>query len=350
MAMKAENDDLQRTQLGHCAPLSALYLKTKLIREITDPYGKTLLKKRKSDKMTYLANITPPIFIQHIDSTWVDLSRLPHVSHTGSRKGPKVKHTTGPNLGQKLTTRQRFRLTATEETFDLKIMNTVEEDTGTYFCVKVKEYVTEFGSGILLLFPDEKSEKRNLTEVDVKSGESVTLQCSVAPLSCSGEHSVYWIRHGSGESHPGIIYTHGDTDSPCTRSSETDSPTQSCVYKLPKRNLSLSDAGTYYCAVAACGQILFGNGTELNVKEDNIWIFALTTTNVITLTVTIILAVLLFKNQRKGCFTDHPNHTNQVANTDALNYAALNFAKKPPPSRTSRVKERQDIYSQVKLR
>ncbi|XP_037390684.1 uncharacterized protein LOC108436121 [Pygocentrus nattereri] len=163
---------------------------------------------------------------------------------------------------------ERFRLTATEETFDLKIMNTVEEDTGTYFCVKVKEYVTEFGSGILLLFPDEKSEKRNLTEVDVKSGESVTLQCSVAPLSCSGEHSVYWFRHGSGESHPGIIYTHGDTDSPCTRSSETDSPTQSCIYKLPKRNLSLSDAGTYYCAVAACGQMLFGSGTKLNVKGE----------------------------------------------------------------------------------
>uniref|UniRef100_A0A3B4E9X1 Ig-like domain-containing protein n=1 Tax=Pygocentrus nattereri TaxID=42514 RepID=A0A3B4E9X1_PYGNA len=152
---------------------------------------------------------------------------------------------------------ERFRLTATEETFDLKIMNTVEEDTGTYFCVKVKEYVTEFGSGILLLFPGTSSDLIN----DFKS-------------------------------------------------SETDSPTQ----------------------------------------KDNIWIFALTTTNVITLTVTIILAVLLFKNQRKGCFTDHPNHTNQVANTDALNYAALNFAKKPPPSRTSRVKERQDIYSQVKLR
>ncbi|XP_036419485.1 uncharacterized protein LOC118803088 [Colossoma macropomum] len=244
----------------------------------------------------------------------------------------------------------RFRLTASEEKFDLSIINTVEEDTGTYFCVNVKEYVTEFESGTLLLFPDEKSKKRNLNEVDVKSGESVTLQCSVTPLSCSGEHSVYWFRHGSGESHPGIIYTHGDTDSQCTRSSETDSTTQSCVYKLPKRNLSLSDAGTYYCAVAACGQILFGNGTKLSVKEDNIWIFALTTTNVITVIVTVVLAVLLLKNQRKGSFTDHPSHTNQVENTDGLNYAALNFAKKPPPSRTSRVKESQDIYSQVKVR
>ncbi|XP_036419474.1 uncharacterized protein LOC118803077 isoform X2 [Colossoma macropomum] len=248
------------------------------------------------------------------------------------------------------TFKQRFRLTAGEEKFDLSIIKTVKEDAGTYFCVKTKNSVTEFGSGTLLLFLDEKSKKRNLTEVDVKSGESVTLQCSVTPLSCSGEHSVYWITHGSGESHPGIIYTHGDTDSQCTRSSETDSPTQSCVYKLPKRNLSLSDAGTYYCAVAACGQILFGNGTKLSVKEDNIWIFALTTTNVITVIVTVVLAVLLLKNQRKGSFTDHPSHTNQVENTDALNYAALNFAKKPPPSRTSRVKESQDIYSQVKVR
>ncbi|XP_037399782.1 uncharacterized protein LOC119264920 [Pygocentrus nattereri] len=166
------------------------------------------------------------------------------------------------------TFKQRFRLTAGEEKFELSIIKTVEEDAGTYLCVKTKQSVIEFGSGTLLLFPDEKSEKRNLTEVDVKSGESVTLQCSVAALSCSGEHSVYWIRHGSGDSHPGIIYTHGDTDSPCTRSSETDSPTQSCVYKLPKRKLSLSDAGTYYCAVAACGQMLFGSGTKLNVKGE----------------------------------------------------------------------------------
>ncbi|KAI4883813.1 hypothetical protein NFI96_033225 [Prochilodus magdalenae] len=161
---------------------------------------------------------------------------------------------------------ERFRVTADEGKFDLSIINTVDEDTGTYFCVKLKDFAAEFGSGTLLLFTDEKSQQSDVTEVDVKRGESVTLQCSVARLSCSGEHSVYWYRHGSGESHPGIIYTHGNTNSPCTRSSETDSSTQSCVYKLLKSNLSLSDAGTYYCAVAACGQILFGDGTKLSVK------------------------------------------------------------------------------------
>ncbi|XP_036419475.1 uncharacterized protein LOC118803077 isoform X3 [Colossoma macropomum] len=199
----------------------------------------------------------------------------------------------------------RFRLTASEEMFVLSIIKTVEEDTGTYFCVKVKEYVTEFGSGTLLLFPDEKSKKRNLTEVDVKSGESVTLQCSVTPLSCSGEHSVYWIRHGSGESHPGIIYTHRDTDSQCTRSSETDSPTQSCVYKLPKRNLSLSDAGTYYCAVAACGQILLGNGNKLSVKGGCLqqmsilcWLSILRT-GLLAAMIIILIVLHIIKNERK---------------------------------------------------
>ncbi|KAI4877151.1 hypothetical protein NFI96_007173, partial [Prochilodus magdalenae] len=114
----------------------------------------------------------------------------------------------------------------------------------------------------------EKMDPHALTEMVIKTGESVTLQCSVQSLTsdCSGEHSVYWIRHGSGESHPGIIYTHGNRSDQCKSSSETDSSTQSCVYKLLKRNLSLSDAGTYYCAVAACGQILFGNGTKVNVQ------------------------------------------------------------------------------------
>ncbi|CAB1345277.1 unnamed protein product [Coregonus sp. 'balchen'] len=68
--------------------------------------------------------------------------------------------------------------------------------------------------------------------------------------------------------HKGIIYTHGDRSDQCEKSPEAGSPTQSCVYNLPKRNLSLSDTGTYYCAVASCGEILFGNGTKLEIKDE----------------------------------------------------------------------------------
>ncbi|KAJ8281791.1 hypothetical protein COCON_G00043100 [Conger conger] len=48
---------------------------------------------------------------------------------------------------------------------------------------------------------------------------------------------------------------------------KTQGSHESCVYNFPKRNLSLSDAGTYYCAVATCGEILFGNETKMDVEK-----------------------------------------------------------------------------------
>ncbi|XP_036452836.1 uncharacterized protein LOC118826054 [Colossoma macropomum] len=176
-------------------------------------------------------------------------------------EGEKLRYTSGFKDG---------RFTVDEEAFDLSIKGIKEEDAATYFCGKVKTNVVEFGSGTRLFFQAETIDHRSPTEMVIETGESVTLQCSVQSLTsdCSGEHSVYWFRHGSGESHPGVIYTHGNRSDECKRSSETDSPTQSCVYKLPKRNLSPSDAGTYYCAVAACGQILFGNQTKVKVQGE----------------------------------------------------------------------------------
>uniref|UniRef100_W5LEP1 Ig-like domain-containing protein n=1 Tax=Astyanax mexicanus TaxID=7994 RepID=W5LEP1_ASTMX len=139
----------------------------------------------------------------------------------------------------------------------LSITNTKEADSGIYYCAARDYDLIVFSNGIFLEYEDP-----------VHPGDSVTLQCSVLTESCSGDHSVYWFRHRSGESHPGIIFTHGNSSDQCKKSSETVSPTQSCIYKLPKNNLSLSDAGTYYCAVAACGEILFGNRSRLEITGD----------------------------------------------------------------------------------
>ncbi|XP_066536323.1 immunoglobulin kappa light chain-like [Hoplias malabaricus] len=144
-------------------------------------------------------------------------------------------------------------------------------DSATYYCGSAHSNIVEFGDGTELVVRASHVHILQQPTVQlVKSGDSVILQCTVLTGSISGDHSVYWLKHGSGESPPGIIYAHGDTNSQCSRSSETDSPTQSCVYKLPKTNLSLSDAGTYYCAVAVCGQILFGNGTKLNLDNKGV--------------------------------------------------------------------------------
>ena len=100
-------------------------------------------------------------------------------------------------------------------------------------------------------------------------GDPVALQCSITSQrtdhsnQCQGEPSVYWFR--SGPSHPAAIYVNGNTRGECQNSSGPPSAPQSCVYTLPKNNVDSSDAGTYYCALAACGEVVFGNGTQLDI-------------------------------------------------------------------------------------
>uniref|UniRef100_A0A3B4C332 Ig-like domain-containing protein n=1 Tax=Pygocentrus nattereri TaxID=42514 RepID=A0A3B4C332_PYGNA len=208
----------------------------------------------------------------------------------------------------------RFNTLREQSSFTLSISNATTSDSATYYCSISTSVCFHKIPSIL------KHKYKPPVSDPVELGGDTTLQCSILTDASAGDHSVYWFRHGSGESHPGIIYTHGNRSGECKKSSETDSPTQSCVYKLPKRNLSLSDAGTYYCAVLMCGEIIFGNGTKLDfvgkskVYDANIIFFPL----------------LLCK-------------------TGVLNYAALSFAQSSS-SRRSRIMSSSDqpVYAQVK--
>ncbi|XP_061089547.1 uncharacterized protein LOC133123223 [Conger conger] len=159
-------------------------------------------------------------------------------------------------------------------TFNLTVSHVEPSDSATYYCTFIFYDEISFGDGSTLMVTGPESQSRTVVlqqpeSESVQPGDSVTLQCTVHTETCAGEHSVHWFRPGSGESPPGIIHTHGHRSDECQRSSGTVSPTQSCVYNFPKRILSLSDAGTYYCAVATCGEILFGNGTKLDFKGRN---------------------------------------------------------------------------------
>uniref|UniRef100_A0A3Q2C7Y0 Ig-like domain-containing protein n=1 Tax=Cyprinodon variegatus TaxID=28743 RepID=A0A3Q2C7Y0_CYPVA len=89
--------------------------------------------------------------------------------------------------------------------------------------------------------------------------DSETLQCSVLSESennsCSEDLSMFWFKAGSNRSYPNIIYTDGKRADNCKKSPNTG---KKCIYNFPK-NISSSDPGTYYCAVATCGEILLGN-------------------------------------------------------------------------------------------
>ncbi|XP_037401521.1 uncharacterized protein LOC108440849 isoform X2 [Pygocentrus nattereri] len=249
----------------------------------------------------------------------------------------------------------RFNVEREKSSFTLRISNAEPSDSATYYCIAADYSDTALLHCTVLVLKGSSSSVsavlQPLVSDPVELGGDTTLQCSILTDASAGDHSVYWFRHGSGESHPGIIYTHGNRSDECKKSSETDSPTQSCVYKLPKRNLSLSDAGTYYCAVLMCGEILFGNGTKLDFAENIVLdptLLVLAMSNIISVALVLFLCIKSHNRFHKETAESHTVQAYQAEDTDALNYAALSFAQSSS-SRRSRIKNSSDqpVYTQV---
>uniref|UniRef100_A0A665WCD1 Ig-like domain-containing protein n=1 Tax=Echeneis naucrates TaxID=173247 RepID=A0A665WCD1_ECHNA len=166
----------------------------------------------------------------------------------------------------------RFRTKQESGTFLLHIRAIEQSDTGLYYCINTAQFDVMFLRGTYLSVKGAEPEITTNFQLPpsdpVRPGDSVTLQCSVLfdseKKTCPGDHSVYWFRAGSDEAHPSFIYAHGNNRDHCKKSPESES-TQKCDYFFSK-NVSSSDAGTHYCAVATCGEILFGNGTKLEIE------------------------------------------------------------------------------------
>ncbi|XP_029932057.1 immunoglobulin lambda-1 light chain-like [Myripristis murdjan] len=203
----------------------------------------------------------------------------------------------------------------------------------------------------------------------VQPGDSVTLSCSVHTADCGGEHtSVFWLK--SSESYgPEVIYSSGNKSESC-KNTESGSPQTSCVYKLPKQNLSSDDAGTYYCVVASCGETLFGNGTELYIKGNSIptppshldsTVVALACSTVIFGMAAFLLLVWTLCNCRCKHSTGKTGRSSEGNQTgDDVNYAAVSLASRSSSSRTANAKHSRTakakhsadavLYSEVRCR
>lgn len=72
------------------------------------------------------------------------------------------------------------------------------------------------------------------------------------------QHKVYWLKRSSGECLSRII--DGNKDAHFVMAA-----TQTCVYNFTMRILTLSDTGTYYCAMDVDGEIIIGHGTKLTI-------------------------------------------------------------------------------------
>ncbi|CAJ1058992.1 uncharacterized protein LOC117818035 [Xyrichtys novacula] len=167
----------------------------------------------------------------------------------------------------------KFNVNMNKNTSNLIISNITSEDEGMYHC-RISEWNIETSwSATYLSVTGNTKKTSDLTVVQsqtvsdpVHPGDSLSLQCSVLSDSenqtCSGSHRVFWFRAGSDRSHPDLIYTDGNKQDDCDQRSD---PQKSCVYHFSK-SVSSSDNGTYYCAVATCGRILFGDGARVDIK------------------------------------------------------------------------------------
>ncbi|XP_034546305.1 uncharacterized protein LOC117817663 [Notolabrus celidotus] len=214
--------------------------------------------------------------------------------------------------------------------------------------------------------PDITTVIQDISPDPARPWDSKTLLCSFLydpeNKPCSGKHRVFWFRAGSGESRPSFIYTHGNRSDGCEESSEAPSM-QKCIYSFSK-TFSSSDVGTYYCAVAACGEILFGNGTKLNIEGNNmlmmnIPLFLLSAALAICL---VVIALLIYTIKTKSsCKTAADQHGNSAtANSGqqrrqrderSLVYAAPTFSKKKAVKgerRNMKRAEEETLYSGVR--
>ncbi|XP_015260295.1 PREDICTED: uncharacterized protein LOC107104731, partial [Cyprinodon variegatus] len=184
---------------------------------------------------------------------------------------------------------QRFDLETGTDKNNLKILNVQMSDSATYYCTGIHSYEYKFLEGIILhvMESDLSVWTPQLGFEDIQSEGSVSLGCRIQTGSCNEGYSVYWVQ--SSEEHlPRIIYTQDTTDELCKRDKTTQ--TNSCVYSYTIERMNESHAGTYHCAVALCGHILFGKGITLdhkNLKEvpgvREIWWFLLGTLAPMTL-------------------------------------------------------------------
>uniref|UniRef100_A0A673N349 Uncharacterized LOC107709979 n=1 Tax=Sinocyclocheilus rhinocerous TaxID=307959 RepID=A0A673N349_9TELE len=229
----------------------------------------------------------------------------------------KVDFTDGYNDG-------RFNVTISKGIYHLHISLTKKEDIATYFCGVITLGELYFGPGTFLMLNGmlELSLCEPVSD-KVHIGDNITLTCRVQTVDekCEGGHHAYWFREAAEESSPGIIYTDGDMKKH-GEICKDDSTKQSCVHTLKKRNLSLSDAGTYYCAVLVCGKIMFGNGTYLE--------FSSTPGKVLN-----PIKIFLY----------------QVGDADVLTYTSVSFSRKSRPSRGAKqhnIFQHTDVYSQIR--
>ncbi|XP_062417567.1 immunoglobulin kappa light chain-like [Pungitius pungitius] len=235
-------------------------------------------------------------------------------------------------------------------------------DSATYYCAYSNSFMLTFAEGTVVSVQGSSTNIPALLHQSpsetIQPGGSVTLNCTVQTGTCDGQHSVYWFKD-SEESHPALIYSDGGSTDQCERKSNTQ--THTCDYNLPMESLNPSHAGTYYCAVASCGHILFGNRTKLDFKDKGdhlVLVYLLSGALILTTILVFLLGFFVYKLNKKNICQCSDSHVTVSApstgNTEGYQsaqspyYAALNL-NVPSGSRRQKMNiDAKCVYSGIK--
>ncbi|XP_017263713.1 uncharacterized protein LOC108231289 [Kryptolebias marmoratus] len=265
---------------------------------------------------------------------------------------------------------ETFNIKHDDKISNLTILRTTEQDEGIYHCALI-DWTESTWTGTYLSIKGSSKRTSNYTVVQrstvsdpSRPADSETLQCSVLSDSedetCSEDLRVFWFRARSDNSYPDFIYADGNRPGNCSKKSGTQ---RRCSYEFSK-NIGSSDDGTFYCAVATCGQILFRQQikleTNINLGSQIFVLVAIIICLAISMVVNIVFICHRIQRsagkQVKEMSSSHATQNNLSQPEDymedgqAVNYAALHFShgKASGGKKKRELKTEESVYSQVK--
>ncbi|XP_034169474.1 uncharacterized protein LOC117599704 [Pangasianodon hypophthalmus] len=195
------------------------------------------------------------------------------------------------------------------------------------------------------------SDVQELDVKTVKRGENVTMECNINKIK--NKDKLVWYRQSFGKlpqflarhysNTLGYTFAEGFKDSRFTITVNDDKFDLNIIKTIE------DDGGEYICVELEESALKFTSGTRLQFEGEEMK--PCSTPGTVNKNTDSGTLQCSDSSDGKGASSrNHQIPTNQADDEDALNYAAVSFAKKPSSSRTSRDKSHEDVYAQVKIK
>lgn len=156
----------------------------------------------------------------------------------------------------------RFEVESREGMNHLTISDLLPSDSAVYYCGILEFNLLQFGEGtflhVMMPLSNIQVMVNQLDLSPVRPGDSVELKCEVHGEKCKEEKRFYWFRQTMAQS----VSIH-----PIEGNCVYEARGRKCTLTYAIQSVNVSNEGIYYCALASCGEIVFGNGTQVQLTS-----------------------------------------------------------------------------------